>query len=205
MPTDDQIEREIRDKGLTAPRVTPDSIEAKIKGEFYFTAMDGAEMARERNHDLEYPDPTGPLPRLTICILELENGFTILGKSASASASNFDPELGKKIARADAFNQIWPLEGYLLRERLFEDSMIIATQIVEDPLDGAGVPGEVKTAELIGGSVEADAVYRFAGWLTSRDEVVTASAKHDAAPMAQLVDQFLNQPKPPLGATVGVQ
>ena len=37
---DQQIEQEIQAKGLTAPRVTPEDIEANIVGEHYFTAAD---------------------------------------------------------------------------------------------------------------------------------------------------------------------
>lgn len=119
MATDEQIEREIREKGLTAPRVTLESIEAKIQDEFYFTASQGCYGAEGEGFRSNPDKIPGSLERLTICILVLENGFTVLGKSAPASAKNFDAELGRKIARADAFNQIWQLEGYLLRENLF--------------------------------------------------------------------------------------
>lgn len=189
MATDKEIEQEIVAKGLTAPRVTPESIEAKIASEFYFTAADGV-----RGESQMGTRPAGnaeSLERLTICILVLQNGFTILGKSAPASAANFDAELGRKIARQDAFNQIWPLEGYLLRENLYLDSMITSTQLVVDPLDGEGVPSEIRSAELIGGTVESDAIYKFAGWLTSRNEAITASGHDDAAPMAQAVAEYL--------------
>ena len=37
---DQQIEQEIQAKGLTAPRVTPEDIEANIASEHYFTAAD---------------------------------------------------------------------------------------------------------------------------------------------------------------------
>lgn len=133
MPTDDEIEREIVDKGLTAPRVTPDSIAAKIKSEHYFTASQGcygaeAEAATPEHPDLDRLDKIPEsLDRLTFCVLVLENGFTVVGKSAPASAANFDPELGKKIAKADAVNQIWPLEGYLLREKLHQRDANIAS------------------------------------------------------------------------------
>jgi len=60
---------------------------------------------------------------LTICVLTMENGFTVLGKSACAHAGNFNKELGEKIAYDDAFKQIWPLEGYLLREALYLESL----------------------------------------------------------------------------------
>ena len=60
-----------------------------------------------------------PGTTLTVCCLILENGFTVTGQSAAASPENFDEEIGRKIARADAREKIWQLEGYLLRERLF--------------------------------------------------------------------------------------
>lgn len=36
----------------------------------------------------------------------------------------------------------------------------------------------------------SEALYGFAGWLTSRDEMTVMSATDDAAPIAQLVDRF---------------
>lgn len=38
----------------------------------------------------------------------------------------------------------------------------------------------------------AEAVYAFAGWLTSRDASLTIGSTHDAAPVADLVTQFCN-------------
>ncbi|MFT3523419.1 Gp49 family protein, partial [Klebsiella pneumoniae] len=57
---------------------------------------------------------------LTFCVLVLRNGFTVTGESACASPENFDPEIGRKIARENAVNKIWMLEGYLLKQRLSE-------------------------------------------------------------------------------------
>ena len=57
---------------------------------------------------------------LTLCVLVLDNGFTLVGKSAPASAENFNSALGRKFAYEDALRQLWPLEGYLLRERLWK-------------------------------------------------------------------------------------
>lgn len=42
------------------------------------------------------------------------------GESACASPENFDPEIGRKIAYDNAFNKIWLLEGYLLKEKLHQ-------------------------------------------------------------------------------------
>jgi len=55
----------------------------------------------------------------TICYLTLENGFTVTGQSACAHPDNYNQELGEKIAYDNAFREIWPLEGYLLKEKLF--------------------------------------------------------------------------------------
>lgn len=59
---------------------------------------------------------------LSLCILVLRNGFTIVGKSAPASPDNFDAELGRKFAYEDAVRQIWPLMGFALRDRLYHEA-----------------------------------------------------------------------------------
>lgn len=50
----------------------------------------------------------------------LRNGFTVTGESACASPENFDAEICRKIARENAVQKIWMLEGYLLKQRLSE-------------------------------------------------------------------------------------
>lgn len=128
--TDNQIEQEIQSKGLTAPRVTPSDIEANIVGEHYFTGADGvagaftnAQIAQGRG---VFPDEIGTirtgLKLLTFCVLELRNGFAVTGESACASPENFDAEVGRKIARANAVAKIWPLLGFALKQKLFESS-----------------------------------------------------------------------------------
>jgi hypothetical protein len=113
--TDDgAIEQEIRAKGLTAPRVTPQDIEANIASEHYFTADDGEWGAGRHAHKPKHPQ----LSLLTFCVLVLKNGFTVTGESACASPENFDAEIGRKIARQNAVNKVWPLMGYELRSRL---------------------------------------------------------------------------------------
>lgn len=93
---DQQIEREIQAKGLTAPRVTPDAVDAAIAGE-------------------EYAVFSG---RLTVCVLTLANGFLVTGESSCVDAANFDADLGKKLARQKARDKIWELEGYRLRQQI---------------------------------------------------------------------------------------
>lgn len=95
--TDKNIEKEIQDKKLTAPRITPDMLENVIVSEQYHV----------------FPNTT-----FTACLLTLLNGYTVIGESACASPENFNAELGRKIARDNAKNKIWALEGYLLRDKL---------------------------------------------------------------------------------------
>ena len=57
----------------------------------------------------------------------MENGYTIKGLSACVDAANFDIGLGRNYAYEDAFRQIWPLEGYLLAQRLYEDPPMTLT------------------------------------------------------------------------------
>ncbi len=114
--TDDSaIEQEIQAKGLTAPRVTPADIEANIKSEHYFTAT-SALVGEERGP--EWQSTPKELDLLTFCVLVLQNGFTVTGESACASPENFDAELGRKIARENAKQKMWPLMGYELKQRL---------------------------------------------------------------------------------------
>lgn len=82
-----------------APRLTPADIDAAIVGET-FTVL-----------------PSG---RVTVCELMLKNGFTVRGESAVVSIENFDAAIGEKVARDNARSKVWEMEGYLLKQRLFE-------------------------------------------------------------------------------------
>ena len=97
--TEQSIEQEIQDKGLNAPRLTPQLIDESIVGEQYHV-FEGSQT--------------------TIACLTLKNGFTVTGESACASPENFNAEIGQKIARENARNKIWQLEGYLLKQKLHD-------------------------------------------------------------------------------------
>jgi N4 Gp49/Sf6 Gp66 family protein len=103
MPTEAETEAEIQAKGLNAPRLAPAMIDAAIVGEDYHV----------------FPGTT-----MTVCALTLRNGFVVVGESAAASPENFNEELGRKIARDHARDKIWALEGYLLRQSIF--NMVVA-------------------------------------------------------------------------------
>ncbi len=68
----------------------------------------------------------------TICLLTMSNGYVVIGKSACASPKNFDKAMGEKIAYDDAFQQIWALEGYLLREELSKQEEFAETSYQEN-------------------------------------------------------------------------
>ena len=99
---DEQVELEIQRKGLTAPRITADMLDDVISDTQYWIA---------------------PGTQLTVCCLVLKNGFTVTGESACASPENFDKELGEQIAYRNAKDKIWALEGYLLKQKLYVDSL----------------------------------------------------------------------------------
>ena len=96
-------------KHAVAPRVSLADIEAAIERRFHITGEEALGMVVKRD---------SPLAVLSICILVMRNGFTVIGKSAPASAANFNRELGQKLAYEDAVRQLWPLMGFALRDRL---------------------------------------------------------------------------------------
>lgn len=117
----DHIQNEIEEKGLDAPRVRPEDLEAEIASEVYFTAAEGV---RGRDHDAEIavinasPKMHDRLMCLTFCVLVLKNGITVTGQSDCVSPENFDAEIDRKIARKNAVEQLWPLLGFRLADKL---------------------------------------------------------------------------------------
>lgn len=100
---DEQIEQEIQEKGLNAPRVTLEGLHKKIVD---------VEIVK-------HVSKGGGILRWAI--LTMENGFAVTGKpSAAVSVENDNAEIGEKIAIQNAQNEVWALEGYLLKQRLFE-------------------------------------------------------------------------------------
>jgi hypothetical protein len=123
--TDEQsTEAAIVKAGKTAPHITPADIDAAIASEHFFTADQGCRQAAldtAAQLDRPYQETTrAELTLLTFCVLVLRNGFTVTGESACASPENFDPQIGRDIARKNAREKIWPLAGYALKERLFQ-------------------------------------------------------------------------------------
>ena len=95
--------------------VSKESIEAKIKSVYYLNAgsalamMDKIDEADKANLSL-----------VTICIIILENGFKVEGVSACVDPANYNEEKGRECAYENAFEKIWEVEGYLLRQAMWE-------------------------------------------------------------------------------------
>lgn len=124
MDNDRQIENEIQAKGLTASRITLDDIEANIEAEHYVNLGDAVVAVGTAPGVHKILRASNAEHLTTLCTLVLKNGFVVIGKSACASPENFDAELGRKISRADAVNQVWPLMGYALRNQLHHAELI---------------------------------------------------------------------------------
>jgi len=135
--TEQAIEQEIQDKGKTAPRITPDHIDRMIKAEQYHV-FDGTQT--------------------TVCLLTLQNGFTVTGESACASPENFDAEIGRKIARENAREKIWLLEGYLLKQKLFDRERGYSISLPHDgsPLTSGSVGVDEIDAGLASSNIKRD-------------------------------------------------
>ena len=98
---ENELEEEIQAKNLNAPRLTPDIIDSLIKEKSFHKLTDV----------------------LTVCVLTLQNGFTVTGESACASPANYNQQIGEYIAFTNARDKIWVLEGYLLKQKLYEESL----------------------------------------------------------------------------------
>jgi hypothetical protein len=93
-----ETEKEIIAKGLTAPRLCPADIDAVVVSESFTILPSGKTM---------------------ICELILRNGFSVTGESSCVSKENFNIEIGQRISRENARDKVWMLEGYSLQEKLY--------------------------------------------------------------------------------------
>lgn len=92
---------------MNAPHVTEKEIEAAIAGTDYVVLPDN---------------------RTTICLLTLDNGFTVRGEASCVCVENFDRALGEQYALKDAKSKVWPLLGFRLADRLFFEKRLREVQ-----------------------------------------------------------------------------
>jgi hypothetical protein len=112
------LEQEIQAKADKGPRVTPADIEAEIASVHFFVASDAIQHENAVHEHGEAGWLLGATQQLTFCVIQLRNGFTVTGESACASPENFNAEIGRRIARENAINKVWPLLGFRLRDEL---------------------------------------------------------------------------------------
>ena len=98
---DKEIEQEIKDKGLTAPRVTPaDITENIIHTEYVKHVSQGGQVLRW-------------------AVITTKNGYAVVGApSVAVSPANDNEEIGQEIAFDNSKKALWPLMGYALKEKL---------------------------------------------------------------------------------------
>ena len=102
-----------------APKIEPADIEAEIVGEHYFTAAEGVYGSNEVPGGMDAWSVPESLKHVTFCVMILRNGTKIVGiNHGPVSPENFDPVEGRRYARRHAIDQIWPLMGYAMRERI---------------------------------------------------------------------------------------
>jgi len=106
---------EDRHTPATEPKLSLDEAKAVVATKVYPKVTEEYIKRRIKNVDYLW------LGQLTICVITHVNGFMVNGQSAPASPNNYDMEVGKRYAYDNAFKQLWPLEGFLLKEDLKED------------------------------------------------------------------------------------
>jgi|ERR1043166_7733675 hypothetical protein len=101
MKDEQEIEEELQERGLDAPRLSPERIDSVIVSE-EFHVFHGKHM---------------------VCCLTLLNGFTVIGESAVVSPENFREDIGQRLARQKARDKVWAMEAYLLQQKVHEGDL----------------------------------------------------------------------------------
>jgi len=87
----------------TGQRVTKPYIERRISNTLFTSLVEGS--------------------TVTICQLTLDNGYSVRGESACVDPTNYNEDIGKHYAYADAFKKLWPLFGFLLAENMYRHEL----------------------------------------------------------------------------------
>lgn len=117
--------------------IKPEDIEGYIAEEHYINLGEA----------LNTP-PDHPTRVMTQCVILLKNGFTVTGESGCADPRKFDAEIGRKIARANALNKVWPLMGYVLRSQIAGMSGLLEPEGFKDRVRAEARELESKLAKL---------------------------------------------------------
>lgn len=100
--TEQSIEQEIQANGLTSPRVTPADLTANIVHTEFVTHV----------------SQSGQVLRWAV--LTTKSGYAVVGRpSVSVSKENDNEKIGRQVAYDNSRNELWPLMGYALKEKIF--------------------------------------------------------------------------------------
>lgn len=99
--------------------ITPEQLEALLAT---------APAARVKKEDIEARITGHTFHKLgetvTLCSIELDNGFSVRGESACVNPENYNQEIGEKLSYDQAFNKLWPLFGFLLAEAQYQRTKV---------------------------------------------------------------------------------
>jgi hypothetical protein len=102
---DNSTEKMIQAAGLTAPRLSPAILQANIMH---------TEIVKHVTHGGQV---------LRWAVITTLSGFGVVGRpSVSVSPENDNEEIGIKVATENSTAEMWPLMGYELKQRLFNES-----------------------------------------------------------------------------------
>lgn len=113
--------------------VTKELIDSKIKAVYYYNAADAAKSAFVDSEALPAEDLAN-LTLVTHCIIILDNGFKVDGISACIDPTRYNEQIGKECAYEEAYNKIWQLEGYLLKQGMYEQ--VLNQEMLKGFVDG---------------------------------------------------------------------
>lgn len=120
---DNEIIQNLKDiallKGVSVDQVVEDALQQQLnkinKEKNYLTEKDINDVIT----NIEYN--CVPNTHITICVLTLINGAKVLGKNyGSIDPDRNNEVMGKEYAFKEAVEKVWELEGYLLRQRLYD-------------------------------------------------------------------------------------
>ena len=105
MNNEQKVEALIQQEQALAPRVTPEDLDKNIASVEF----------------VKHVTNTGKVLRW--CILTTINGFAVTGEpSVSVSVENDRQSVGEEVAYDNARSKLWPLMGYLLTEKLYQEA-----------------------------------------------------------------------------------
>jgi len=107
---------------MTALRVTKELIESRIRSVHYLNVGQAILAQQPEESTLTHED-LGELSLVTTCFIIMENGFKVEGVSACVDPALYDETLGRSCAYENAFEKLWQLEGYLLKEAMYQDRL----------------------------------------------------------------------------------